>query len=394
MADWSSLPADLVNRIAGCFLATEDLDYYMDFRAVCHNWRCATSDPKISPDLRFRPRRWIMLDEVFQSDTYLFVNTSTGRFLHKDLPLLRNRNHNYCFITSTTGGLLVMADRDPPHAALVLNPFTGYLIRFMAPVPSGELQVIASVIGSSPTLVLVCGVSPRKLYWADPDSECFREYEEIYTSSPFIRLAATGGVYAAGEHGSVAALVVDLANKIFDLVKSFAVDFSENCFLVESAGEMLIVIQLQQRMEVFKMDTERNVLEPVRSIGNRAIFLGDCRCLSVNADKFSSIDANCIYYKKESQDSSCDIYMYDLNDEKVERASGAINSINPNFLFGASPPFTIIQLLSSYTINVRPSQLAWEQIPDTIPGDFEDITDSDSEDITDSDSDSDDEFGW
>jgi hypothetical protein len=35
MADWSSLPADLVNRIAERLLATDDLDYYMDLRAVC-----------------------------------------------------------------------------------------------------------------------------------------------------------------------------------------------------------------------------------------------------------------------------------------------------------------------------------------------------------------------
>ena len=51
---WSSLPSELVNSIAEVFLATSDLDYYMSLRAVCHNWRAATDDPR-GPDQRFRP---------------------------------------------------------------------------------------------------------------------------------------------------------------------------------------------------------------------------------------------------------------------------------------------------------------------------------------------------
>lgn len=59
---WSSLPVDLVNRVADCLLATNDLDYYMDLRAVCHGWRSSTADPKNShDDPRYRPDRWIML---------------------------------------------------------------------------------------------------------------------------------------------------------------------------------------------------------------------------------------------------------------------------------------------------------------------------------------------
>jgi hypothetical protein len=53
-ACWSSLPFDLIHRIAGTFLAAADLDCYMDFRAVCHNWRSATADPSNTLDRRFR----------------------------------------------------------------------------------------------------------------------------------------------------------------------------------------------------------------------------------------------------------------------------------------------------------------------------------------------------
>jgi len=163
---WSSLPADLVNRVADCLLATNDLDCYTDLRAVCHHRRSVTADPGSNQhDPRFRLSRWIMLDErkasaptiTVDDGALLFVSTATGRFLHRSLPLLRDPGH--AFITSTTDGLLVLAATDPPHAVSVLNPFTGSLIRFAVPLPSEprpQLRLTADVrVGSSPTLVLV-----------------------------------------------------------------------------------------------------------------------------------------------------------------------------------------------------------------------------------------------
>ncbi|KAE8792193.1 hypothetical protein D1007_33353 [Hordeum vulgare] len=47
---------------------------------------------------------------------------------------------------------------------------------------------------------------------------------------------------------------------------------------------------------VYYMDTDDHELEPVKSIGGRAIFVGCRRCLSVNAHKFSSIVPDCVYY--------------------------------------------------------------------------------------------------
>ncbi|KAI4962613.1 hypothetical protein ZWY2020_028731 [Hordeum vulgare] len=148
-ADWSSLPSDLVNRIADCLLASNDVDCYMDFRAVCTNWRSATNDPKNSADLRFRPRRWIVIDEVFQSDARLLVNTVSGRIVRKELPLLRG-----FYYVATHGGFFVLAEKKPPHAACVLNPLTGHMIRFVAPM-IWEEEVSAYVVGSSPTLILL-----------------------------------------------------------------------------------------------------------------------------------------------------------------------------------------------------------------------------------------------
>jgi hypothetical protein len=94
---------------------------------------------------------------AFVTDTpFLFVNTATGRFVHRSLALLRDRD--YVFITSTAGALLVLAAREPLHAVSVLNPFTSSLIRFAAPLPSEALprsRLAADVVGSSQTLILV-----------------------------------------------------------------------------------------------------------------------------------------------------------------------------------------------------------------------------------------------
>jgi hypothetical protein len=381
-ADWSSLPADLINRIADCFLATNDLDYYMDLRAVCQSWRCATDDPKNSSDPRFRPRHWVVIDKI---KTFLLVNTTTGRFLRKEPPLLRDH-----YITiSTRDGLLILLDfasstQDgvpnlmdiKPYTVSVLNPITGYLIPFIAPVPDDEFVESATLLsGSSPTLVLlVCNKlfidydpdgslhdSSRKVYMGDPSSESFAVYEDK-NACPLIRLAVRG-ICTNGESGTVSPFPLAVAKGVFDLMRSFNVDRSEmsddedtmmsegeviwnsligydnRCFLLESAGEILIIFKLKEDMQIYKIDTDRYILKHVKNIGNRAIFLGGyCRCISVNADMFPSVDPNCIYYIKGVAWSS-DIHMYN---PLCKREQG----ISKHISYG-SPPYTIIQHLSS-----------------------------------------------
>lgn len=58
------------------------------------------------------------------------------------------------------------------------------------------------------------------------------------------------------------------------------------CFLVESAGETLLI-------------TLRSSRWTPGAISSKALFVGDCRCLSMDADKFASVEANFIYYVVE-----------------------------------------------------------------------------------------------
>jgi hypothetical protein len=187
MASWLSLPADLVNRIADLLLATDDLDCYMDLRAVCRGWRSSTADPKNMPrDPRFRPRQWAMLDEVHQSDARLFVNVATGRFVRRDLPLFRR----YDVVAGAAGDLVVLAERTAPYTARILNPFTGAMISFDAPMPC-LYDPAAHVIGSLPTLVFISKDDSRTIYWANPDSKSFVDTSLIFWSGCLSNVGST-----------------------------------------------------------------------------------------------------------------------------------------------------------------------------------------------------------
>ncbi|VAH68690.1 unnamed protein product [Triticum turgidum subsp. durum] len=354
-ADWSSLPYDIVGHIADSFLATNDLDWYMDLRAVCHNWCSATDDPRNSiSDSRFRPRLWIVLDEVFESDTRrLLVNTATGRFLHKELPLLRD----YYVVTTSPHGLFVLADRSPPHAACVFNPLTGEIIRFTA----------------ATVLTLYCHSCCKMYYMTSPhssfdtlDLECallvysfFRRAAGAGLVCPWWDLLRTTGmalkIYEVGQ-----SLCVDLLKFFSDDPTEMGLANDARCFPMEFRGQKLVAIKGQHFFQVLRF--ESGELLYVKSILNHAIFIGHHRCLVVDADMFPLIEANCIYYT-EHHGSSAHIWKYNIKDRKAERISEAADFVkrDKHFLLIGNRPFTIVQLLSSYTISIRDSELALQQ---------------------------------
>jgi hypothetical protein len=104
-------------------------------------------------------------------------------------------------------------------------------------------------------------------------------------------------------------------------------------------------------VDVFKIDTGSGLLDRMNNLGSRAIFVGERRCLAVDADKFPSMEANCIYYVRK-ETSWYDVSVYRLKDETEVRAGGAIDSFGSSFL-SDGPPFSVVQLLCYYTFEVR-----------------------------------------
>lgn len=90
MADlvfWKNLPYDITRKISESFLATDDIDHYVAFRAVCGNWGRATDSTADATDPKFMPSKWIMLEHsIHDNDRVNFFNLSTGRRLRKKIP--------------------------------------------------------------------------------------------------------------------------------------------------------------------------------------------------------------------------------------------------------------------------------------------------------------------
>lgn len=141
------------------------------------------------------------------------------------------------------------------------------------------------------------------------------------------------------------------------------------CHIVESiaggAGEMLAVFEHSygDGMDLFKIDSARNVLESVRSIGNLPLFLGD-RSLVVDADSFPAIEANCVYFQLPDSRHQPYIYKYNIGtfdeEEEVELVSAAMAK-DPRVFHGNVRPYTIIQVLSNYTMDFR-LPLVWTRL--------------------------------
>ncbi|KAJ1291527.1 hypothetical protein BS78_02G321700 [Paspalum vaginatum] len=305
---WSSLPTDLVSNVGKHLLVDDDIDCYMHLRAVCKSWRDTgiTNNPmeqNYADPSRFQPSKWVLLDR--HGDVLTFVNVETGRFLVKNIPLLRK----YFFVGATGGGLIILEEPTSPYQACVLNPFTGSIARFKVSVPTGGVK--AFVVTSSPMMLFVSG-NAGSIMWADQNSEDFHEYWADYRNTPLSMAPFLSDVYLSDQEGSIlspniadasaeershlSAQTISMATKIRSHDRHPAWDY----YLVESGRELLLVARpwynKHSKPVVHRVNIEKNKLELVRSIGNRALFVSDVRCLSVDANKFQAIEGGCIYF--------------------------------------------------------------------------------------------------
>jgi hypothetical protein len=320
--DWSSLQSELLNLVADGLLATGDIDYYASLRAVCHSWRDATADPR-GPDPRFRPRSLVMIDshaEDAQDSRRLFLNMDTGRFVWKELPVLRD----YACLATDNDGLLLLQRPSASNEISALNPFTGASISFPRQYPADASGGRMVATGSSPMVVL-CSFHDKQ-HGAMVDLNSQSAPELIFVAKPALDSFASvvscqGRVYAMDRKGTVAELGRHW--KITTIVDGgWRQEASRPSFLVDNSGELLIVRPPVpgKVLQVYAVDLENRVLRMIKSIGNRAIFVGD-RSLSACADGLPTIEANCVYYiggvfELEKQ---CGIYMHCLEDGGREK---------------------------------------------------------------------------
>jgi hypothetical protein len=365
---WSSLPNDIIHRLAQLFLAADDLDTYMYFRAVYHSWRSATADPRAdSTDPRFHPKNWAMLkksDKPNGDALFSFVNLSTGRFLSKNIPALGN----YFLVAATDGGLLVLAELVPPHGggACVLNPFTlSVVARISVPILGYEVRNVA--VTTSPVMMLfISGLRNNFVGCADLNSEWFNLFwpqhlEVLVNMTPF-----AGGVYMTNRHGSILSLISTVA--VADLQEPSAATFrmttkipgsveglGASYYLVESAGDLLLVSFRQRAASeaglvvvVDKVDTVKGLLEPMESIGGRAIFVSQTRSISVDATMLPTIEAGCIYSVHQVLTSSNENGVIISSHRPGHQRHQTIIEWGEGSRRGHFGPSTLVQVLGEY----------------------------------------------
>ncbi|KAI4963550.1 hypothetical protein ZWY2020_011388 [Hordeum vulgare] len=277
--------------------------------------------------------------------------------LRRRVPLLQNH-----VLVSASDGLLVLGEKKYPHRASVLNPLTGSLVRFAAATIPRVNRVRAAVTGSEgdPSLSLVFS------FFHDPYSDAVScahptggEISPVQQlphpgAGPFLcskqasMATYRGHVYVADRDGQIVRFVVMLAQQHHCHAELMGKAPSESvtggrcgrAFLVASDGELLLVrlyhLRRRRAVEVYRVDAERKApLEHGRSLGRRALFLGD-RSLSFNAGELPSVDGDCVYLASENGDVA---WRYDLRDGSESRISS----------FDARP-FGLVQVLLNFCV--------------------------------------------
>lgn len=414
--DWTSLPHDIVRSKAGRFLADDDTTSYMAFRATCSDWRSATRDYP-NPFQCFQRSRWALLHQ--RDDLVTLVNVDTGRFISKSIPPLGD----HFFVGATAGGLLLLGDStEEPSRARLLNPFTGSVAHFRAPVPVAGVRAVA--VTTEPLMVFV-STQHGDILWADQNSECFKSFRPTYFNRPTCLTSFAGEVYATDRQGAVissavagvvggggageqrlrSALTISIDTTIPSRDTSPDTSYlawtkTGKFYLVESGEDLLLVTRASpygtnNLPVVHRVDTERKVLEPVSSIGSRAIFAGPVKCLSVQADKFQGIQGGCIYFvepeiirRQDYEPSSMTVFHVGLG-WLPPVVSGDMYTFGWGTPKGCFHPLTLIQTLAEYCRSVHYSELF--EI-DALEWGYDISDDSESDESTDSETDDDDAY--
>ncbi|XP_047053883.1 uncharacterized protein LOC124660137 [Lolium rigidum] len=350
MADWAELLPELVQGIADCVLSTTGGggEGYMNMRVVCSSWRSAISKP--SPlaaiaDLRFRPRHWVMLnlpskyEDGDDDDACLFFHVLTGRFRCLRLPLI----HDHILI-GASDGLLVLGDRDQsPHLARVLNPLTGDMLPFPAPVHQRFDDIMSTAVSGGSHTMLFSWAS-ETVVCASPTSDVLREVDVGTSMNSMITFQ--GNVYYSDQDGWVFKIVAPCEEKTVVVGKMspdkyihFERKGSTCSELVESCGELLLVHGWDQTLNVFRVNIKHKLLEEVNSLGShRALFLGDERCISVDVGNLPSVDGDCVYLFNWVENSKY-MCVYNLRDDKMEVISS---------MHHLDRPYSLVQVLLMY----------------------------------------------
>jgi hypothetical protein len=365
---WASLPTDIVFLVLRRVLAGGDIVDYIAFRGVCFYWRACTpppGDPTLR-DPRLRPRDWVALcdgDAVRPDDAceIPFFNTRTARRIRVHLPELRRYR-----IVGFTDGLVILLHKSTT-AVRVVHPFTRAAVdlpplvrvyrKEVGQYKYPMLQMVAVVCGSANSIaVAVWFPSKTVVLAAEPDDT---DWKVIYRGTCFLTmLPFQGKVYAIlwGSRSILQLYPPSLEVEGSPVVVAHIPDdinLNFKIFMVESGGQMLLAVyppghsgfRLYEVHLRLRNSTGTGELIRVDSLGDRALFLGTDRCLSVSTRGLPSLRGNSIYFSIVGSP----VVLHPLGTESSEdlakhcQIHNMVDRIRPSVR-----PFTIVDHLFTY----------------------------------------------
>ncbi|KAK1683536.1 hypothetical protein QYE76_044384 [Lolium multiflorum] len=253
---------------------------------------------------------WIMLDHALPHVAeFTFLQLGTSRYVTIDLSEVHTR---YYFV-GFCRGVIVLAQKNPPHKIRLLNPLTKKSnTMFEAQMPSVFLKSVAVI--KSPTMVFVTAHYPSEIGWVDestPTKDIDKDWEKRFSIKNHCLRCITpfnGELYALAvdnlEHGRIVCTNVQLQQRASTVKMETLISFPElghqKFYLVKSDGDLLLVllvsVALAGRPLVYRVDTQSRSLHPVSNIGSNAFFVNYIRCISVDTRVYPTLRPGCIYY--------------------------------------------------------------------------------------------------
>lgn len=135
----------------------------------------------------------------------------------------------------------------------------------------------------------------RKLaVWKSIDEEG-TELERVHYNSDIIYYKRK--FYAVDFYGKT--ITVDVFSKAVSVVVSWLPDnakSSEETYLVECCGDLLLISMLIKNVEVYKLNEEKHAWDRVANLGDQMLIVGYDGCFSVSAPDFAGSKRNAIYF--------------------------------------------------------------------------------------------------
>lgn len=94
-------------------------------------------------------------------------------------------------------------------------------------------------------------------------------------------------------------ITVDVFSKAVSVVVSWLpgnAKSSEETYLVECCGDLLLISMFIQNVEVYKLNEEKHAWDRVTNLGDQMLIVGYDGCFSVSAPDFAGSKRNAIYF--------------------------------------------------------------------------------------------------